>query len=1138
MKPDGINPDVVKQVLREDGITVDNLSDLKEKLNSIVKLNNIITSDPKVKITINKAFDELKLYGIKNAEDAANFMNRINAAEKEAFVRMDEASRLSAMFKRTMIGGSTRHNLQPQDFGTDEYVTIACSKDLRAPVSDILGTVLSEYAQDGAGFAHPAMTVLENWSYMDAALGKSRKTIWGYVDPETGQMHEIKWAVFTLTNELRQNSMMNDDYSYENAYRKMSNKLLGTTVQLERFWNKTQTSYSSRRGWNKKRLTLSNDIYRYDYTTNTYYRLVDARTDEFGVGVTNWEQVVVDNGIIKVVNTDVPPLKRSIETLYDIDYLFGGAFIYEWNDDQKSFVQTDANATIIANVLCEYDIKDKLVGYLVPQQAMKVSVRNRNDNELFNPGNTEDLSTFVIRLIHGGGQMDVEHDVEGGDVAEMMQTIAALGQNGYLTTETLDVYNIIGQTIRESIPEFRKAIKDGDINKIDNLLGRLLIDSFNKDNSQDRLGLAGAFVRKAEQLISANKSADVDIPFSASSIKGKFLAETVTKINKAIKRRCPGLGTVQAPGYKTMSHCMFNGQVVSFKRLSQILNEPIIDARGRKSKSLAEQVDDIIPDLSEGSAIKYRQFGDKVTNLLKNQLIDKSGRIRNPLIKPLFEIGRKQLTIEDTVVVRKKGSLGEGKVIQIKDARELDLFQNLIDLSQFEIYKWDGKPRELRAALTEIEFYPENLSENGITTTKLSLQQLDVNRALFYIFEIEDSGSYKVRGFKYENFVDGIAALELSSIEKRKKINLIRKVINDYAELSAFKDMDDETLISNLSILRPALESLSQKINTGLSDVFRKKGEFVLPRQDAMMSPLYVNRNSTIAVKSVSTKPPQIILGRAYAKLLGIKPTDNVWDITGPGYFKKNLKALEALPPKTVVPENVYDCMLLTEDGRKILVTIGNATEKDDILNQTRVISGNKAFSKYRGNLTLNGEDVCDSDGIDVYTYTSENGVFDLIRVDDVDTFHNLYDSGYFTTVKYNYTVDNYLDLLEMQGLLKNDFLDSFEIDDLLVSEDFVTDKYNLDNISRIILKQPDEAVKSLIQLEREQANKRIEKLANKRWESYVETMRFIGARIPTQSQQSFSSAEIVMFADIETNECWLPRVVTWIEGSDYKSIL
>ena len=55
------------------------------------------------------------------------------------------------------------------------------------------------------------------------------------MDPETGQMHEIKWAVFTLTNELRQNSMMNDDYSYENAYRKMSNKLLGTTVQLERF---------------------------------------------------------------------------------------------------------------------------------------------------------------------------------------------------------------------------------------------------------------------------------------------------------------------------------------------------------------------------------------------------------------------------------------------------------------------------------------------------------------------------------------------------------------------------------------------------------------------------------------------------------------------------------------------------------------------------------------------------------------------------------------------------------------------------------------------------------------------------------------------------------------------------------------
>ena len=56
---------------------------------------------------------------------------------------------------------------------------------------------------------------------------------------------------------------------------------------------------------------------------------------------------------------------------------------------------------------------------------------------------------------------------------------------------------------------------------------------------------------------------------------------------------------------------------------------------------------------------------------------------------------------------------------------------------------------------------------------------------------------------------------------------------------------------------------------------------------------------------------------------------------------------------------------------------------------------------------------------------------------------------------------------------------------------------------------------------------------ANK-YKSFQESLKFIGARIPTQSMQSFSNARVKLFVDTLTNDCYMPRVITWLEGSDF----
>jgi hypothetical protein len=61
---------------------------------------------------------------------------------------------------------------------------------------------------------------------------------------------------------------------------------------------------------------------------------------------------------------------------------------------------------------------------------------------------------------------------------------------------------------------------------------------------------------------------------------------------------------------------------------------------------------------------------------------------------------------------------------------------------------------------------------------------------------------------------------------------------------------------------------------------------------------------------------------------------------------------------------------------------------------------------------------------------------------------------------------------------------------------------------------------------EQARVDRRTRQLAEKRYDAFIEALNFIGARIPTQSMQSFSAARVVRFIDSPTNEVYLPRIV------------
>jgi hypothetical protein len=77
----------------------------------------------------------------------------------------------------------------------------------------------------------------------------------------------------------------------------------------------------------------------------------------------------------------------------------------------------------------------------------------------------------------------------------------------------------------------------------------------------------------------------------------------------------------------------------------------------------------------------------------------------------------------------------------------------------------------------------------------------------------------------------------------------------------------------------PILKQISQKTNILISEVKRGKSNSTLPIQLSMLSD---SLSDTIVIdpgyriKNVQTKFPQIIMGRAYLSLLGIRKGDNV----------------------------------------------------------------------------------------------------------------------------------------------------------------------------------------------------------------------------------------------------------------------
>ena len=1033
-----------------------------------VELNPVLESYALADILYSNQINDV-LFG-----DVASYPNKVKGKQKllqEQITQFGEANRLVTMHKRTMVGGSTRHRMLFMPFGASRKINIATFDDVNEAMWNLTGTLTSDKTQDGCGFSSPYMTIMENWSYLDGAVGENRKTIFGYTDPKTGVFTEIKWACFNVSNEARRTSPANPDYSAEVMFQRMHSKPIGDSARkldFNRFWNK-DSQYSAIPGYNTRKISIDSDIYWWDDNTDTHWKLISIVNNGDGT-VTRVVQQVSENGVV-VGNPISQDMK--LDTLADLDAIFGGAFNEELSNGKLRW--SNNNVQIVTNMICEMGWKDKFTHYCINESAVKVGAWNINGSDSFQIGQFGELDTFQIDCSYGGVQMDASHLAEDGEVTEMMQTVASLIQNGYRADMVKDIYQTIGEIALDAMSDIIDARSVSDERAIYEVLGKAFIKSLTS-SEKDSLGLAQAFVTIAEQEL-LNKNIKFTMPFSAATVKPKFMSVVTSLTNKSgIRRKYAGLGTVQAPSYGYMQYYDFSGKQTDYK----------------------------------GAIRELRRMG---IDDPKRALVDQSYALETGL---LHKILPNNVQIEDTLVIKPIGYSGPGvgHKVKIKSIQQYDFYKNLLAASgAYEIYKWDGQPKDLRASDTTI------VVDLGDRQQEISLYDTDYVRAVFYAEDLLD----KKRGMKsYDLGTVGIAQDKVDGLKK----SFVLRVLQDTITLQEVEaTIDPNTGISplditkglnsdNLPYLIEYLKGKIQDFNINISDVYNNKKPFVeIPIQSVFGLTTTVPR-----VIKVNYRPPEIMMSNAYKTVLGIEDGDNIDDIT-PDYFKQKLANSLKLPTDEELNPNMYDAMLVTSDGEKVFVSL---MKRDLSLNT------DDSYQIVNGKVWHKGERVCSSDGKTFGQYVDENGEkYHFVVVDDIDRLRELINSKYFNNVRYNYTVDN------AQIILENVYAEHF-VDEELVEPIQLLKRPGEQGASISRTDSIPNMISELRANEQAQSELRVNQLAQKRYDAFIETLNFIGARIPTQSMQSFSGARVVRFIDAPTNEVYLPRIIAWLEGSDY----
>lgn len=583
---------------------------------------------------------------------AAHANKNTDGVDFEQFAEFSEANRLVAQIKRSVIFGATMHSFaQGLEDGVAEEINIAVINDMEGTVSTPNGVTGTVDSMDGSGQCCSLQSRAENASLLDARVGHNKKTILHSIDHSTGAPVLLKWAVYELTNFVRRSGERSAANAEENTRKMYSRQNIPTDINID--IQSMYDEYAAKNG----------DIVYYDYDQDQYIRIKSIQNLDQNTYQRTLEVVTSDGNFIKTLEEPA----KEVQTLYDIEQLFGGAWAGKIKLNSNKAYQFDydeGNVDMLADIVNYYKLKDCYTAYFVNSSAIKVGACNVNSSEYWTDSSLMP-ATFKMSTRYGGIQGDYDHELEEAEVTEMTQMISALIENGYYTDQVVKIYQEIGKIVEFKIGDLTNAVNTNDRNKIYEILGEALIKSF-ETGTKDTLGIAQIFVQKARTSLDNYKKTHQDfkfeIPFSAATISPAFISSVASDINKsAIRHKYEGYAGVLNPSHNMMMYY----RTYNDKGMEQTMLFP----------EFAKQCKQRIEAALNGA----QKVDGKYVDIACNEMyIDAEQTILNPFWKA---IDRNDIDFEDTIMAI--DSMGNIEQYYVENQEQ---YENLKYDPRFESY--------------------------------------------------------------------------------------------------------------------------------------------------------------------------------------------------------------------------------------------------------------------------------------------------------------------------------------------------------------------------------------------------------------------------------------------------------------------
>lgn len=320
-------------------------------------------------------------------------------------------------------------------------------------------------------------------------------------------------------------------------------------------------------------------------------------------------------------------------------------------------------------------------------------------------------------------------------------------------------------------------------------------------------------------------------------------------------------------------------------------------------------------------------------------------------------------------------------------------------------------------------------------------------------------------------------------------------------------DTGDYTLLSDLIDVRKTLYNIIQRQMKYLSE-------------SNLVIDIEFGQEST---ENVHTDGAEIVLGKMWAEQFLLRENDDLQSILDQGeyFFRNRLRDKYQLPSSSL--DDKYDVVAWTKEGKRILIKI------DDTLNYNFEKSINRDVTIIDGIAYLDGNELCNASNKAFYKITDNNSQHDVVVVGSSEELNAFLEDANISLYKVNSGSNNLIGLVEPDEDGTYTYVAPDGAMEVLSEENFnelddTTKQYVLSSVMQFRESKGED---------RDWKN-RLNKQAANMFKSFKLSINAIGARIPSQGMQSFQPMRIVGFSDSLTNDVYVNRHNTYLEGSDY----